>query len=100
DALFIRANALAAEAAKLKKIDGFAFDVVAIVVDPRPDKKNRVAIVTGDEPAGPGRVYVEGDSLKDGAGQDLPIKVVKISEGSIKLMHEDLEFIRELASPD
>lgn len=103
DALFIRAKGLNDEALKLKKIKEFNLIVTGIVVDPRPESKNR-AIIVFDDPGATdqrrGRIYEEKDNIRDKDDRKVPgLTVEKISEGSIKFKYEDTEFIRELKSP-
>src|SRR5207244_649123 len=82
-AVLERAKGIADMAARLKRIKEFAFEIRAIVVDPRPDGKNRCVIVTTAAEAG--RVYAEGDTVED------TMKVVTISEGSVKFVCDDIE---------
>ena len=103
DAIFIRAKGLNDEALKLKKIKEFNLIVTGIVVDPRPESKNRAIIVFDDASTNDkrlGRIYEENDDIRDKEDRKVPgLKVIKISEGSIKFKYEDTEFIRELKSP-
>lgn len=103
DAIYIRAKGLNDEALKLKKIKEFNLLVTGIVVDPRPESKNRAIIVFDDPGQGTGRlgrIYEENDDIRDKDDRKVPgLKVVKISEGSIKFKYEDTEFIRELKQP-
>ncbi len=104
DAIFIRAKKLDEEAHKLKKIKEFNLVVTGIVVDPRPESKNRAIIIFDDPGTGQarlGRIYEENDDIRDKEERKVPgLKVVKISEGSIKFKYEDTEFIRELKQSD
>jgi hypothetical protein len=103
EAIFIRAKGLNDEALKLKKIKEFNLLVTGIVVDPRPESKNRAIIIYDDPGAGGerrGRIYEENDDIRDKEDKKVPgLKVVKISEGSIRFKFEDTEFIRELKTP-
>jgi hypothetical protein len=99
DAIVIRAKELVDEARKLKRIGErlHGLRVTAIEIDPRPEGKNRAILVLAESPEG--QVYEEGDAVKDAAGNEAA-RVVKINEGSIKLKFEDVEFLRELATPE
>lgn len=99
EAIQLRAKALNDEALKLKKIKEFNLIVTGIVVDPRPESKNK-AIIVFDDPDRRGRIYEENEELRDKDDKKITgLKVVKISEGSIRFKYEDTEFIRELKQP-
>jgi hypothetical protein len=99
DAIFVRGEALNKEAQKLKKIKEFNLIVTGIVLDPRPEGRNR-AIVVFDDPDKRGRIYEENDEIRNREDKRVDgLKIVKIVEGSIKFKYEDTEFIRELKSP-
>src|SRR5581483_4766971 len=100
DALFVRAKGLNDEALKLKKIKEFNLIVTGIVVDPRPESKNRAIIIFDDSDQRKGRIYEEKDNIRDKDDRKVTgLTVEKISEGSIKFKFEDTEFIRELKAP-
>lgn len=89
DALYSRGKTLDDEAHKLKKIKDFNLVVTGIVIDPRPDSKDR-AIINN-------KIYEVGDPVTDANDNEiLGLRVVKINEGSVKFRYEDTEFFRQL----
>ncbi len=104
DALLVRAKGLNDEALKLKKIKEFNLIVTGIVVDPRPESKNR-AIIVFDDPGSNdqrrGRIYEEKDNIRDKEDRKVPgLTVEKISEGAIEFRYEDTKFVRQLKAPE
>jgi hypothetical protein len=62
--------------------------VEAIVIDPRPESKNRCVVG--------GRIYEVGDQVLDGAGRAVPgLRVVRIEDGFVMFHVEDIEFTRK-----
>lgn len=104
EALHVRAKGLNDEALKLKKIKEFNLIVTGIVVDPRPESKNRAIIVFDDAGANDarrGRIYEEKDNIRDKEDRKVPgLTVEKISEGAIEFRYEDTKFTRQLKSPE
>jgi hypothetical protein len=99
DAILARGKLLNDEAVKLKKIKEFNLVVTGIVVDPRPESKNK-AIIVFDDPDKRGRIYEENEDLRDKDDKKVPgLRIVKIQEGSIQFKYEDTPFIRELKAP-
>jgi hypothetical protein len=99
DALLARAQRVDADARKLKKIKELNFVVTGIVVDPRPESKNK-AIIVFDDATHTGSVYEEDEELRDRDGNKVPgLRVVKISEGSIRFRYDDTDFVRPLKAP-
>lgn len=95
-AILSRATTLRDEALGLQKIHDLKLVVSAIVLDPRPEGKNRT-IVHVD---GAARIYEEGEQLRD--SRDLRVDglfVVKVVEGSVKFKLGATEFVRELRAP-
>jgi hypothetical protein len=101
EALQVRAKGLNDEALKLKKIKEFNLLVTGIVVDPRPESKNRAIIVFDDTAAHRGRIYEEKDNIRDKEDRKVPgLTVEKISEGAIEFRYEDTKFTRQLKAPE
>jgi hypothetical protein len=104
DALLVRAKGLNDEALKLKKIKEFNLIVTGIVVDPRPESKNRAIIVFDDPSSGEqrrGRIYEEKENIRDKEDRKVPgLTVEKISEGAIEFRYEDTKFVRQLKAPE
>lgn len=94
DALFLRGQALADKAKRLKRIAEFKLTVTGIVVaDPQTDEPNSVII----EDTGISKIYREGDTVLDNADQEIDgLRVVKIARSAVTFRFEDTEFVREL----
>jgi hypothetical protein len=77
--------------------------VTAILIDPR--RGNAAIVVLSEDGseghAAWGRIYAEGDELRDRDDRIIPgFKVVKIQEGGVRLSLEGEELVRELKSSD
>ena len=91
DALFLRGQALADKAKRMKRIAEFKLPVTGIVVAPEDTDERNSAIIDD-------RIYYEGDGLLE-PGTDTEIdglRVIKISRSTVTFRFEDTEFVREL----
>lgn len=91
DALFLRGQALADKAKRMKRIAEFKLPVTGIVVAPEDTDERNSAIIDD-------RIYYEGDGLLE-PGTDAEIdglRVIKISRSTVTFRFEDTEFVREL----
>jgi len=97
DALFYKAKTLNDQAEKRKIINELALVVTGIVTDARPGSRNS-AIISTD--GGSEKIYYPGQPITD--EQDVPIaglQVKSITEGAVKFLFRDTEFVRELTPP-
>jgi hypothetical protein len=69
--------------------------VTAIVVDHRPQSKNRAIVHWDGQP----RIYEESDNLRDRNDRRTDFVVVKIQEGLVLFKLEETEFTVELKQP-
>lgn len=99
DALELAGRSLVREATRLAEIqEAFPVHVQAIALDRRPDGRNRAVLsIEGAIPRED--VYEEGDALRDWRGAPVPLRVVKIFEGSVRLSCEGSEYVVELDFP-
>ena len=98
-ALKVRGMALDEEAKKLARIKAFNLEVTGIVLDSRPEGRNRV-IVVFDDPDKRGRIYEENDEIRNREDARINgLRVVKIMDGQIRFSYEGTEFHRLIKAP-
>ncbi len=95
DEIWRRAFSLEEQARKLLRIKELGIVVTGIVLAPQVPSRTIVAL--GKDSSG--RIYEEGDELRDRSGDRIRgLKVVKISDGSVRFDFQGTEFARELRS--
>lgn len=97
DALFLRGQALADKAKRMKRISEFKLIVTGIVVAP-PESDDPNSVIIEDSPqGGVSRIYREGDTILDATDQEIDgLRVVRIARSTVTFRFEDTEFVREL----
>ncbi len=89
EALYLRARARRDHARRLEEMLAFPLALSATVVPPAPELSEPRAILNG-------WLVSRGDGVKDKDGGPLPVKVVEIVPGAVRVRWEDLELVRAL----
>jgi hypothetical protein len=89
EALYLRARSRRDHAKRLEEMLAFPLALSATVVAPASEGSEPRAILNG-------WLVAAGDDVKDADGGPLPVKVVEVVPGAVRVRWEDLEFVRAL----